>query len=349
MRAAFIASGILHLLILAAAIITLPSSQGFTPPPVAALPIEIITIDEKTDITEGNPEEQVVAMAPAPETVESETEAEPEAMPGATDTEAETIATNDDAIDSQAESSAPDEAGEPEPQPDEAEPVDEVTQEAVPEVTPEPDPVETPPETAAAPEPEPEPAEPEPTETAAAAPEPQPEVVEAPAPAPVPETVVPRSRPQPPRRTRTARQETPPEDTFNADRISSLINRTAPSGGGSGRAQASAGTNVGRADAPQTATFTDALMHRLRECWLRPAAVGQEEELAIVVQFNLTPDGKLERIVDVRARGIGPIFDVAAEAARRAVLKCAPYDWLPADQYDLWRELQVTFDPREFG
>ncbi len=221
----------------------------------------------------------------------------------------------------------------------------------MPEVQPEPEPVETPPETAAAPEPEPEPepapveAEPEPVSE----PEPAPEVVEAPEPAPVPETVVPRSRPQPPRRTRTARQETPPEDTFNADRISSLLNRTAPTGGGSGGAQASAGTTTGRSDAPQTATFTDALMHRLRECWIRPPAVTEEEELAIVVQFNLTPDGKLERIVDVRARGIGPIFDVAAEAARRAVLKCAPYDWLPPGEYDLWRELQVTFDPREFG
>ncbi|WP_226573245.1 hypothetical protein [Acuticoccus sediminis] len=346
MRAAFIVSLLLHLVILAAAVITLPSSQGFTPPPVAALPIEIITIDEKTDVTEGKAEETVVAMAPAPETVESETEPQPEEMPGANDQESDHIATNEDAIDSQAISTAPEEAGEPEPQPEESEPVDEVMQEPVPETAPEPDPVEAPTETAIAPEPDPARAEPEPAP--AAEPEPQPEVAATPPP-PVPEKVVPRSRPpRPPRRTQTARQETPREDAFNADQISSLLNRTAASGGGSGRAQASAGTASGRANAAQTATFTDVLMSRLRECWIRPAAVGQEEELAIVVQFTLSPNGNIDRIVDVRARGIGPIFDVAAEAARRAVLKCAPYDWLPADQYNLWQELQVTFDPREF-
>lgn len=344
MRAAFIVSAILHLAILAAAIITLPSNQGFTPPPVAALPIEIITIDEKTDVTEGSPQETEIAVAPAPETVESEVEAEPETMPGATDEPADTIATDEEAIESRAESAAPEEAGEPEPV-EEAEPVEEVTEEAAPEV--EPQPAETPPQEVAAPEPEPvqapDPAEtPEPvqeTEVAAAA-EPAP---------PVPETVVPRTRPRPPRRTQTGRQETPREDAFSADRISDLLNRTAPSGGGTGAGQASAGSTGGRANAPQTATFTDVLMNRLRACWIRPVAVRQEEELAIVVQFNLAPDGSLQQIVDVRARGFGPIFDVAAEAARRAVIKCAPYDWLPPDQYDLWRELQVTFDPRELG
>jgi hypothetical protein len=33
----------------------------------------------------------------------------------------------------------------------------------------------------------------------------------------------------------------------------------------------------------------------------------------------------------------------------RAVRRCAPYN-LPAEKYDSWREINVTFDPREmFG
>ena len=98
MRAAFIVSVIVHLMILAAAVISLPNSEGFTPPPVAALPIEIITVDEKTDVTEGKAEETEVVMAPAPETVEVEAEPEPEEMPGATDQPADTIATDEDAL-----------------------------------------------------------------------------------------------------------------------------------------------------------------------------------------------------------------------------------------------------------
>ena len=37
---------------------------------------------------------------------------------------------------------------------------------------------------------------------------------------------------------------------------------------------------------------------------------------------------------------------IAFEAARRAILRCGAsgYD-LPADKYDQWREVEITFDP----
>jgi hypothetical protein len=41
-----------------------------------------------------------------------------------------------------------------------------------------------------------------------------------------------------------------------------------------------------------------------------------------------------------------PTFGIAAESARRAVLRCAPYS-LPAEKYDAWREVIINFDPRE--
>ncbi|WP_420394078.1 hypothetical protein [Acuticoccus sp.] len=318
MRAAFIVSGLVHLVLLAFAVVSLPSSEGYATPPVAALPIEILTIEEATEITEGRPEETEVALAPAPETVEvPEPPPVAEAQPGASDAPAETIATEEEAIDSPDQSTAPEPSGEPEVA-----------------------------------EPEPEPEEAAEAEAAPVEPEPTPQPIEAPQDlaeeaAPVPETVVPRARPTPPRRTRTARIEEPREEEFDADTISALLNRTAPTGGGTGAAQASAGAEGGRLDAPQTAAWKDAVMDALRRCWIRPAAIDQREELAIVVEMTLAQDGSLARINDVRARGIGPIFDIAADAARRAVLKCTPFEFLPPSAYEDWKELQVTFDPRE--
>ena len=38
----------------------------------------------------------------------------------------------------------------------------------------------------------------------------------------------------------------------------------------------------------------------------------------------------------------------APESALRAVRQCAPYN-LPAEKYDAWKQVKVTFDPREMG
>jgi hypothetical protein len=37
-------------------------------------------------------------------------------------------------------------------------------------------------------------------------------------------------------------------------------------------------------------------------------------------------------------------FRSAAEAAQRAVLKCAPLK-LPVEQYEIWKEIKFNFDP----
>jgi len=36
----------------------------------------------------------------------------------------------------------------------------------------------------------------------------------------------------------------------------------------------------------------------------------------------------------------------AVDAARRAIYTCAPYK-LPADKYNVWRDITVDFDPRK--
>jgi hypothetical protein len=39
-----------------------------------------------------------------------------------------------------------------------------------------------------------------------------------------------------------------------------------------------------------------------------------------------------------------------AESAKRAILTCQPFKMLRADTYDQWKDIEITFDPREmFG
>ncbi|MEM9221628.1 MAG: cell envelope biogenesis protein TolA [Pseudomonadota bacterium] len=317
MRTAFIVSAVLHLSILSAVLVSLPDADPFAPSAVVALPVELVTIEEETDLTIGNPTETEVLEEAAPETVEVETPPEPEATPGATDTPSEEIATSETAREAAPESTSPEPAAEPEPV------------------------AETPQETDPAPEPVEE------TEVAALDPQetpPQPSE-DAAEPVKVPETVVPRSRPTPPPRRERARQEQASNDAFDADRLSALINRTDGAGGGAGSAQASLGAATGRASAALTLSEMDALRSQMQRCWNPPIGLAGGETIVVAVQIRLAPDGSVETVNDVGG-GAGSLYVIAADAARRAVIQCQPYR-LPPTKYDSWKDVLVNFDPRE--
>ena len=345
MRAAFIVSAVIHFSILFAAFVTLPDAESFATEPVAALPVELVSIEELTDITEGDVQSETVVEDAAPETVEAPEPPAPEEAPGATDTPDESIATEEDARANAPESSAPEPTAAPPEVTEPAEPTEVVeTPPPAPEAPPvEAEPQEAPPEEAVA---EAEAEElPQETEVAAIDPQSAPEAEAAPPP-PVPETVVPTRKPKPPQRTQPARVERASEEAFNADRLSQLINRTDPTGGGSGSAQASLGSEAGRAGAELTLSEKDALRSQMQRCWNPPIGLANGQDLVIAVQIRLAPDGSVENIEQVGASGLGPLYDVAADAARRAVLQCQPYR-LPTSKYDAWKDVQVTFDPRD--
>jgi membrane protein involved in colicin uptake len=315
MRAAFGLSFLLHVSIIVAALVSLPEPETMSTPSVNALPVELVTIAEETDLTVGRPEESEVVEDPAPRTVEAEAPPEPETAPGATDEPAERIATEEEAVDSPEVASAPEPSAREEPEPVEPE---------------EPD---TPQETEVAALPEAEtaeaPAEPAETETP-----------------PPPATVVPRARPTPPPRRERARVEREAPEEFDADNISQLINRNAPTGGGEGAAVASLGTEAGRLEAALTLSEQDSLRAQMQRCWSPPVGVLGSDELVITVRIRLAPDGTVDTIEQIGAEGLGALYDVAADAARRAVLQCQPYR-LPPNKYEAWKEVQVNFDPRE--
>ena len=104
----------------------------------------------------------------------------------------------------------------------------------------------------------------------------------------------------------------------------------------------------------QTLSIIDAVNKHIydNQCWNIPAGAKGAEGLTVTVKFILSPDGKLAgvpKIVDNRRMNLPgqEYFRTAAESVLRAVRKCAPYDFLPKAQYDLWREMTIIFNPEQ--
>lgn len=90
-----------------------------------------------------------------------------------------------------------------------------------------------------------------------------------------------------------------------------------------------------------------AIRSQIERCWSAPAGARSAETLIVRIRIYLRPDGSLARlpkILDDARMDADPSFRAAAEAARRAVQKCAPLD-LPKDSYDVWRDVVLNFDP----
>jgi colicin import membrane protein len=81
----------------------------------------------------------------------------------------------------------------------------------------------------------------------------------------------------------------------------------------------------------------DALRRRLAECWHPPVGVADGGNLKVVLRVLLagTPSS------------FGPAM---AESAKRAILTCQPFNMLRPEHYEQWKDIEITFDPRDmFG
>ena len=72
--------------------------------------------------------------------------------------------------------------------------------------------------------------------------------------------------------------------------------------------------------------------------------------LVVEVRISLLPDGSLAAPPELMRveQARNPLAQMAAEAALRAVVQCAPFgDILRPEKYALWNEIDFVFDPRE--
>ena len=103
---------------------------------------------------------------------------------------------------------------------------------------------------------------------------------------------------------------------------------------------------------PMTMSEIDAIRYQIQQCWSIPAGARDAENLVVRIKVFLNSDGSLSKPPEIVGGGSGggasdPFFRTAAESARRAVLKCSPLKNLPPDKYAQWREITLTFNPRD--
>jgi colicin import membrane protein len=221
----------------------------------------------------------------------------------------------------------------------------------------------------AKPEPKPEPKKPEPKPEPKKA-EPKPEIkpdAEAleklitrtepkkPEPKPEPPKKVAEQKPPPKPQERPKpapqQQATPPDPNsrFDPSRIAALLDkrestRRAATGAEVSRT-ASLGAVTGTAS-QLSQTEIDALRGQIQRCWNPPVGVSDARDLIVRVRLTLNQDGSLAGQPMVTDHSGAGNFQIAAEAAMRAIRRCAPYT-LPAAKYEAWRDVEVTFDPRD--
>ena len=194
--------------------------------------------------------------------------------------------------------------------------------------------------------PPPPPPEPKPTEPKAEQkPEPKAEEVRVPEPPkkPAPPKLVEQVKPQ--------NQQAKQRD-FNPDRIAALLDKREPARqrttGETPSPVATLGVTVGTASRLSQSEI-DALRAQIQACWNPPVGAENAQELIVRLRIQFRPDGTLSAEPELMNRGTSPYFRVATESAMRAVRRCQPYT-MPSAKYDIWKDVEVTFDPRDmFG
>jgi outer membrane biosynthesis protein TonB len=96
----------------------------------------------------------------------------------------------------------------------------------------------------------------------------------------------------------------------------------------------------------------DALRQRLAQLWSPPAGAKDPQELVVVFRIKLSRDGRIAPgpWPQLVASGNTPHAIAARESAARALNRGQPYDMLKPEHYEEWKDIEITFDPREmFG
>jgi hypothetical protein len=103
-------------------------------------------------------------------------------------------------------------------------------------------------------------------------------------------------------------------------------------------------------DSPQVArNFATVFLERVSSCSSLPAGLSLTDKVAVSVHVSFNPDGSL-------ASPPRPITTIASpkqaamfESATAALQRCQPYAMLPANRYEEWKTLDLTFSPLNFS
>lgn len=152
------------------------------------------------------------------------------------------------------------------------------------------------------------------------------------------------TKPQPVKK----REPQPPK--FDPRKVAALLDKRAPqrmaAAGETLNSTPSIGAPTGLA-ARMSQTELDALRARLMSLWNPPAGSRNVQELIVQVRIKLSPDGRVVGAPQVLNNGGNVLFQAARDSALRAIYRGQPFDMLKPAHYEIWKEMDITFDPRD--
>lgn len=145
------------------------------------------------------------------------------------------------------------------------------------------------------------------------------------------------------------------EPVFDPSKIAALVDKRDPSR----KAQAApetasystAGTATGTApklSISQQQMIVGMIRDQISPCWNPPVGASGAEGLDVLVHFGLNADGSLSSNPRAVNSSNNPAFRAAVDSASRAVVRCSPLH-LPQQYYEAWKEVTISFDPREMA
>ncbi len=155
------------------------------------------------------------------------------------------------------------------------------------------------------------------------------------------------AKPQPPT---PPKKPTPPAPKFDPKQVEALLDKRSATRLAAAGATLNANPGLGAPNgqaAQLSQSELDALRARLRELWNPPVGAGNLDELVVVVEVRFRPDGTVEGQPRVLSSGRTPMAAAARDSAVRALLRGQPFTMLRREHYDLWKDIEIKFDPRE--
>jgi len=142
----------------------------------------------------------------------------------------------------------------------------------------------------------------------------------------------------------------PPAPKFDPGQVEALLNKRVPTRMAAAGEMPSSMPRAGLAHASaaqMSLSELDALRARLAQLWTIPAGAKDPQELVVLIRIKLKPDGTLAAAPMVVNNGATALFAAARDSAIRALYRGQPFDMLKPEHYEQWKDIEITFDPRD--
>ncbi|WP_373506202.1 hypothetical protein [Aestuariivirga sp.] len=106
--------------------------------------------------------------------------------------------------------------------------------------------------------------------------------------------------------------------------------------------------NLQGKDMMLSATTISAFVQRIKECWVIPPGA-REGNITVKIRIQINPDGSILGEPQVMNGPGDFVFETMARSTVAAILGCQNYDFLPQEQYEVWKDLVLNFNPNMFG